>query len=68
MRLASDVIPSAPLAKPELNEPGNTSPQDRHDSAGAGADGHLAKPINAASLIGALQDALLQGARNSVAA
>src|SRR5436190_23380730 len=30
MRLASDVIPSAPLAKPELNEPGNTSPQDRY--------------------------------------
>ena len=30
MRLASDVIPSAPLAKPELNEPGNTTPQERY--------------------------------------
>jgi len=32
----------------------NTSPQDRHDSAGAGADGHLAKPIRAEELIGAI--------------
>jgi len=32
----------------------NSSPQDRHDSVGAGADGLLAKPIRAEELIGAI--------------
>jgi CheY-like chemotaxis protein len=36
----------------------NTSPQDRDESAQAGADGHLGKPIRAEELIGAIADVL----------
>jgi CheY-like chemotaxis protein len=51
---AAHALPRLPI----LVLSANTSPQDRDESARAGADGHLGKPIRAEELIGAIADML----------